>query len=76
MSVKVGRVLPHNYFFRPSYFYSPVKLKYLFVPDSVAQSDACSICDQEVASSRLRSGTILSLRLIMKSFLLLFSSFR
>ena len=36
---------------------------------SVAQSDARSTVDQECVSSRLRSGNILSLRLIMKSFL-------
>ena len=43
---------------------------------SVAQSDACSTGDQEIASSRLRSGTIVSLRLIMESFLRSFSPFR
>ena len=34
-----------------------------------SQSDARSTGDQEVVSSRLRSGNILSLRSIMKSFL-------
>ena len=43
---------------------------------SVAQSDACSTGGQEVVSSRLQSGPLLSLRLIMKSFLLSFSPFR
>ena len=42
---------------------------------SIAQSDACLTGDQEVASSRLRSGPIPSLRLIMKSFLRSFSPF-
>ena len=37
-------------------------------PGSVAQSDACSTGDQEGVSSRLRSGNILSLRVIMKIF--------
>ena len=41
---------------------------------SVAQSDARSTGDQEGVSSRLRSGNILSLRLIMKSFLRSFPS--
>ena len=45
-------------------------------PGSVAQSDARSTGDQEGVSSRLRSGSILSLRLIMKSFLRSFSPFR
>ena len=46
------------------------------LPDSAAQSDACSTGDHMVASSRLRSDPILSLRLIMKSFLRSFSPFR
>ena len=46
------------------------------VPGLVAQSDACSTGDQEVASSRLQSGPILSLRLFMNSFLRSFSPFR
>ena len=45
-------------------------------PGSVAQSDARSTGDQEVVNSRLRSGNILLLRLIMKSFLRSFSPFR
>ena len=45
-------------------------------PGSVAQSDARSTGDQEGVSSRLRSGNILSLRLIMISFLRSFSPFR
>ena len=45
-------------------------------PGSVAQLDARSTGDQEGVSSRLRSGNILSLRLIMKSFLRSFSPFR
>ena len=47
-----------------------------FAPGLVAQSDACSTGDQEGVNSRLRSGNILSLRLIMKSFLRSFSPFR
>ena len=39
------------------------------VPGSVAESDACPTANQEVVGSRLRSGTIISFRLIMKSFL-------
>ena len=42
---------------------------------SVAQLDACPTGHQEVVGSWLRSGTILSLRLIMKSFLRSFSPF-
>ena len=49
---------------------------YCYLPGSVAQSDARSTGDQEGVSSRLRSGNILSLRLIMKSFLRSFSPFR
>ena len=41
----------------------------IFLPGLVAHSDAYPTDDQEVAGSRCRSGTILSLRLIMKSFL-------
>ena len=44
-------------------------------PGSVAQSDMQSTGDQEVVSSRLRSGSILTLKLIMKSFLQSFSPF-
>ena len=44
-------------------------------PGSVVQLDARSTGDQEGVSSRLRSGNILSLRLIMKSFLRSFSPF-
>ena len=46
-----------------------------FLPGSVVQSDACLTGDLEVANSRLWSGTILLLRLIMKSFLWSFSPF-
>ena len=45
-------------------------------PGSVAQSDGRSTGDQEGVSSRLRSGNILSLRLIRKSFLRSFSPIR
>ena len=50
-------------------------LLYAMQAGLVAQSDACSTGDQEVESSRLQSGPILSLRLIMKSFLQSFSPF-
>ena len=42
---------------------------------SVAQLDVCLTGDQEVVGSLLWSGTILSLRLNMKSFLWSFSPF-
>ena len=45
-------------------------------PGSVAQLDARLTGDQEGVSSQLRSSSILSLRLIMKSFLQSFSPFR
>ena len=44
--------------------------------NSVAQLDACPTGNQEVVGSVLRSGPILSLRLIVKSFLRSFSPFR
>ena len=46
------------------------------MPGSVARSDTRSTGDQEGVRSRLRSGNILSLKLIMKSFLRSFSPFR
>ena len=49
---------------------------HVFGLGSVAQSDARSTGDQEGVSSRLRSGNILSLTLIMKSFLRSLSPFR
>ena len=47
-----------------------------WLPRSAAQPDACLTGDQEVARSRLRFGTILSLRLIKKSFIRSVSPFR
>ena len=48
-------------------------LKIKVVPGLVAHSDVCLTGDQEVAILQLRSSPILSLRLIMKSFLWSFS---
>ena len=45
------------------------------LPGLLAQSDAHLTCNQEVVGLILRSSTILLLRLIMKSFLRLFSPF-
>ena len=48
----------------------------IFIILHTTQSDARSTGDQEGVSSRLRSSNILSLRLIMKSFLRSFSPLR
>ena len=56
--------------------HSDIQNKPFKSPGSVAQLDARSTDDQEGVSSRLRSGNILSLRLIMKSILRSFSPFR
>ena len=52
-----------------NFTYIDIGVLIVFRPGSVAQSDVGTTGDQEVASSQIRSGPILWLRLIMKSFL-------